>query len=38
MPFPTRWDPYFTSFMTLGEVYGYPVLYHRHHRAQVTLK
>lgn len=38
MPFPTRWDPYFTSFMTLGEVYAYPVLHYRHHRAQLTLE
>ena len=38
MPFPTRWDPYFTPFMTLGDVYAYPVLHYRHHRAQLTLE
>ena len=38
MPFPTSWDPYFTPFMTLGEVYAYPVLHYRHHRAQLTLE
>lgn len=37
MPFPVRWDPYFTSFMTLRNVYRYPVLHYRHHRAQLTL-
>jgi hypothetical protein len=37
MPFPARWDPYFTSFMTVLDVYGYPVLHYRHHRAQLTL-
>jgi hypothetical protein len=37
MPFPVRWDPYFTSFMTLRNVYHYPVLHYRHHRAQLTL-
>jgi hypothetical protein len=37
MPFPVRWDPYFTSFMTLESVYRYPVLHYRHHRDQLTL-
>jgi hypothetical protein len=37
MPFPTSWDPYFTPFMSLAEVYAYPVLHYRHHRAQLTL-
>jgi hypothetical protein len=37
MAFPTSWDPYFTSFMSLAEVYAYPVLHYRHHRAQLTL-
>lgn len=37
MPFPTSWDPYFTEFMTLEDVYRYPVLHYRHHRAQLTL-
>lgn len=37
MPFPTSWDPYFTPYMTLAQVYAYPVLHYRHHRAQLTL-
>jgi hypothetical protein len=37
MPFPTSWDPYFQPFMTLAEVYAYPVLHYAHHRAQLTL-
>lgn len=37
MPFPTRWDPYFHPLMTLEDVYAYPVLHYRHHRAQLTL-
>ena len=37
MAFPTSWDPYFTPSMTLAEVYEYPVLHYRHHRAQLTL-
>lgn len=38
MPFPTSWDPYFTASMTLEDVYAYPVLHYRHHRAQLTLE
>jgi hypothetical protein len=37
MPFPTSWDPYFTSYMTLAEVYRYPTLHFEHHRRQLTL-
>ena len=37
MPFPTTWDPYFRPFMTLAEVYAYPVLHFEHHRQQLTL-
>ena len=37
MPFPTSWDPYFQPYMTLAEVYAYPVLHYRHHRNQLTL-
>ena len=37
MPFPTSWDPYFQPFMTLADVYAYPVLHYRHHRQQLTL-
>ena len=38
MPFPTRWDPYFLSEMTLAQVYAYPVLHYDHHRAQLSLE
>ena len=37
MPFPTSWDPYFAPFMSLADVYAYPVLHYAHHRAQLTL-
>jgi hypothetical protein len=37
MPFPTSWDPYFTSYMTLTEVYRYPTRHFEHHRRQLTL-
>jgi hypothetical protein len=37
MPFPTSWDPYFTSYMTLADVYRYPSLHFEHHRRQLTL-
>ena len=37
MPFPTSWDPYFTRYMTLAEVYRYPTLHFEHHRRQLTL-
>ena len=37
MPFPTSWDPNFQPFMTLAEVYAYPVLHYAHHRTQLTL-
>lgn len=37
MHYPTTWDPYFTSYMTLAELYHYPTLHYRHHREQLTL-
>ena len=37
MPFPTSWDPYFTPYMTLTDVYRYPTLHFEHHRRQLTL-
>ena len=37
MPFPTTWDPYFQPFMSVADVYAYPVLHYAHHRAQLTL-
>ena len=37
MPFPTTWDPYFEPFMSVADVYAYPVLHYAHHRTQLTL-
>lgn len=37
MPFPTAWDPYFTAFMTVTEVYRYPTRHFEHHRRQLRL-
>ncbi len=37
MPFPTSWDPYFAPFMTVADLYAYPVLHYTHHRAQLTV-
>lgn len=37
MHFPTRWDPYFRDYMTLAEVYRYPMRHFEHHEAQLTL-
>ena len=36
MPFPQRWDPYFTAWMTLAEVYHYATQHYGHHRAQLS--
>jgi hypothetical protein len=38
MPFPTSWDPYFTPFMTLADVYRYGTVHFEHHRRQLTLQ
>ncbi|GAA4862172.1 DinB family protein [Actinomycetospora straminea] len=37
MHYPTRWDPYFTPYMTLADVYAYPTRHFDHHRRQLTL-
>ncbi|MEV8533958.1 DinB family protein [Streptomyces sp. NPDC051211] len=37
MHFPVRWDPLFTEFMTLGDVYRYPTRHFDFHRRQLTL-
>lgn len=37
MPFPIRWDPFFTRQMTLLEVYAYPTLHFDFHAAQLDL-
>jgi DinB superfamily len=37
MHYPTAWDPFFTGYMTLAELYRYPTRHYRHHRQQLTL-
>jgi hypothetical protein len=37
MHFPVGWDPYFTDFMTVLEIYHYPTQHYDHHRRQLTL-
>ena len=37
MHFPVGWDPYFTDYMTVLDVFRYPTLHYWHHRRQLTL-
>jgi hypothetical protein len=37
MHFPVGWDPYFTDYMRLRDVYHYPTQHYDHHRQQLTL-
>jgi hypothetical protein len=37
MYFPVRWDPFFTGYMTLADLYRYPTLHYDFHRRQLTL-
>jgi len=37
MHYPTRWDPFFTDFMTLADLYRYPTRHYDFHRRQLTL-
>ena len=37
MPFPQGWDPYFSTWMSLAQVYRYPTRHFEHHRDQLTL-
>ncbi|MCX2749588.1 DinB family protein [Arthrobacter sp. MI7-26] len=37
MPFPTRWDPFFTEEMTLAEVYVYATQHFDFHAKQLSL-
>lgn len=37
MHYPTRWDPFFTDYMTLAEVYHFPTQHFEFHRRQLTL-
>ncbi len=37
MYYPTRWDPFFDGYMTLGQLYRYPTQHFDFHRRQLTL-
>lgn len=37
MPFPDRWDPFFTPTMTLNDVYAYPTKHFDFHAGQLSL-
>ena len=37
MHFPTSWDPFFTDYMTLYDIYRYPTRHFGFHRRQLTL-
>jgi DinB family protein len=37
MHYPTRWDPFFTDYMTLADVYRFPTKHFVFHRDQLTL-
>ncbi len=37
MFYPTTWDPFFTGYMTLADLYRYPTKHFDHHRKQLTL-
>ena len=37
MHYPTTWDPIFTGYMTLADIYRYPTRHFRFHQRQLTL-
>jgi hypothetical protein len=37
MRYPTSWDPFFASYMTLYGLYRYPTQHFDYHRQQLTL-
>jgi hypothetical protein len=37
MYYPTRWDPFFTGYMTLADLFRYPTQHYDFHRRQLTL-
>jgi hypothetical protein len=37
MYYPTSWDPFFTEYMTLAQIYRYPTQHFRYHQRQLTL-
>jgi hypothetical protein len=36
MHYPTTWDPFFTAYMTLADLYRYPTQHFNYHRKQLT--
>jgi hypothetical protein len=38
MPFPDKWDPFFTQLMTLKDVYAYPTRHFDFHARQLSLR
>ncbi|HEX6933490.1 MAG TPA: DinB family protein [Streptosporangiaceae bacterium] len=38
MHYPTTWDPFFTDYMTLAEIYRYPTRHYQFHRRQLTIE
>jgi len=38
MHYPTRWDPFFTDYMTLADLYRYPTRHFDFHQRQLTLE
>ena len=38
MRYPTRWDPFFSEYMDLEEIYRYPTRHYDFHRDQLTLE
>jgi hypothetical protein len=37
MHYPTQWDPYFTGYMTVADLFRYPTQHYDLHRRQLTL-
>lgn len=37
MHYPTRWDPFFTDYMTIADLYRFPTQHFAFHRRQLTL-
>ena len=37
MHYPATWDPFFTDYMTLADIYRYPTQHFRFHQRQLTL-
>ncbi|MFI5615464.1 DinB family protein [Amycolatopsis sp. NPDC051903] len=37
MHYPTRWDPFFTDYMSLADIYAFPAQHFAFHQRQLTL-